>query len=340
MIGVKKNLTSLGEISIANEHPFSKGNNGFQISPRLQELMTYAGQLNCYEKCNEILKEFIAVDVSPAQVYRVTDTYGEQIGKEMEKTECTLTPVRKDDTLYAELDGSMVFIRNSGWKEAKVGRLFKASDSIRVDGKQGCISHSQYLAHLGDSKTFSGKMEELIELYGVSDHRLVFLSDGAAWIKNWIEDAFPNAISILDYFHASDHLYSFTGSYFKNEEVAKKWAEEQQELLLESKVATVIDNIKALAGTGNEAADNLIAYYESNIDRMDYKRYKQIGCGIIGSGAIESAHRTVIQERMKKSGQRWSVKGAQNMLNLRVTKMNGQWQQIIKLVKINFKAAA
>jgi hypothetical protein len=306
----------------------------------MQELMTYAGQLNCYEKCNEILKEFIAVEVSAAQVYRVTDTYGEQIGKEMENTECTLTPVRKDDVLYAELDGSMIFVRKKGWKETKAGRIFKASDSIRVDGKQGCISHSQYLAHLGDCKTFSDKMEDLIELYGVLDHRLVFLSDGAPWIKNWIEDAFSNAISILDYFHASEHLYAFTESYFKDKEVAKKWAKEQQELLLESKVVTVIENIKALAGTGNEAADNLIDYYQSNIERMDYKRYKQIGCGIIGSGAIESAHRTLIQERMKKSGQRWSEEGAQNMLNLRVTKMNGQWSQIIKLVKTNFKAAA
>jgi len=337
MIGVKKNLTSFGQISVANSHPFSKGNNGFQISPRMQELMVYAGHLNCYEKCNEIIKEFTAVEVSAAQVYRVTDTYGEQMGKEMEKTECTLPPVRKADVLYAELDGSMIFVRKKGWKETKVGRLFKASDSIRIDGKPCCISHSQYL---GDSKTFTGRMEDLIESYGVLDHRLVFISDGAPWIKNWIEDAFPNAISILDYFHAVEHLYSFTESYFKDNKAAKKWAKKQEELLLEGKVAIVIKRIKNLAGTGNEAANKLIEYYQSNIDRMDYKRYKQIGCGIIGSGAIESAHRTLIQERMKKSGQRWGEDGAQNMLNLRVTRMNEQWSRIIELAKINFKAAA
>ena len=70
---------------------------------------------------------------------------------------------------------------------------------------------------------------------------------------------------------------------------------------------------------------------------MDYKKYKQIGCGIIGSGAIESAHRTVVQKRMKQSGQRWSSAGAQNMLNLRVTYMNERWDNVIKLVKTNFK---
>jgi len=73
---------------------------------------------------------------------------------------------------------------------------------------------------------------------------------------------------------------------------------------------------------------------------MDYRYYKNIGAGIIGSGAIESAHRTVVQKRMKQSGQRWSYEGAQNMLNLRVIRMNRQWGKITKMVKTNFKRAA
>lgn len=69
-------------------------------------------------------------------------------------------------------------------------------------------------------------------------------------------------------------------------------------------------------------------YYSSNAYQIDYSRYKKIGAGIIGSGAIDpiaigSAHRTVVQKRMKQSGQRWSYEGAQNMLNLRVIRMNG-----------------
>jgi len=56
-------------------------------------------------------------------------------------------------------------------------------------------------------------------------------------------------------------------------------------------------------------------------------------CGIIGSGAIESAHRTVIQKRMKLSGQRWSITGAENMLRLRVISMNKQWAKVVDLLK-------
>jgi hypothetical protein len=306
----------------------------------MQELMIFAGHSSCYEKSNEVLEKYLSVKVSAVQIYRVTDLYGEQIGKEMDSKECSLTPLRQDDTLYVESDGSMVLTRKEGWKEVKAGRIFKASDSIRVDGKPGYISHSQYMAHLGDHKTFCNQMEDLIESYNAKDSRLVFLSDGAPWIKNWVEDAFPNAISVLDFYHASEHLYGFVEQFFKDKEKGSKWAKAQKELLLNSKVAQVIKNVRRKAGSDNKAANNLIDYYNSNINRMDYKRYKQIGCGIIGSGAIESTHRTLIQERMKLSGQRWSKKGAQNMLNLRVTNMNGQWNKIIKLVKINFKVAA
>ncbi len=306
----------------------------------MQELMIFAGQCSCYEKSQETIKRFLSVSVSPAQVYRVTDLYGQQIAKEVDFNERSLTPVDKDDTLYVETDGSMVLTREEGWKEIKAGRIFKASDSIRIDGKPGYISHSQYAAHLGDHKTFSTQMEKVIDSYCVKKEKLIFISDGASWIKNWIEDAFPDAVSVLDFYHASEHLHDFVEHVFKDKEAGKKWAVEQKELLLNSKVDDVIGNIKSKAGPDNKEAKKLIDYYSSNANRMDYKKIKQLGCGIIGSGAIESTHRTLIQERMKLSGQRWSKTGAQNMLNLRVTNMNGQWNKIIKLVKTNFKAAA
>lgn len=73
---------------------------------------------------------------------------------------------------------------------------------------------------------------------------------------------------------------------------------------------------------------------------MKYQEYVKIGCGIIGSGAIESAHKTLVQKRMKQSGQRWTWKEAQHMLNLRVVRKNNDWNKIIELSKATLKAAA
>jgi hypothetical protein len=338
MISVKKNLTTLGQVTISNDHSFSKGHNGFQISGLMQELMVYAGHLDCYQRSNEIINKFLSVKVSASQVYRVTDLYGEQIGKTTLPDERTLTPVRKDESLYVEADGGMILTRKDDWKEVKVGRIFKSGDCIRASGKPGYISHSQSKAHLGDSRAFSAQMDHLIDSYAIPQGRLIFISDGAPWIKNWIEDAYPGAVSVLDFYHAVEHLYGFGEKYFKDKGKLIMWAKKQSDLLLDSKVTTVIKNVEKL--DNSKDAKSLIEYYKTNQNRMDYKKYKQIGAGIIGSGAIESAHRTVVQKRMKLSGQRWSKKGAQNMLNLRVTSMNEKWDKVIALTKMNFKLAA
>ncbi len=76
----------------------------------MQELLVYVGQLECYEKCPEILEKTISIEVGHSQVHRVADTYG----KELEKTIATtriLPPLNSKEVLYAEVDGSMIFTR-------------------------------------------------------------------------------------------------------------------------------------------------------------------------------------------------------------------------------------
>src|SRR3954471_11961845 len=105
-----KKLTRFGKISISNKHPFSKAVNGFQISPRMQELMVYAGQLDCYERCNEVIREFTDVEVSTTQIYRLTDKYGTQIEAEVSK-EAVLSSLKQQEALYVQADGSMLQTR-------------------------------------------------------------------------------------------------------------------------------------------------------------------------------------------------------------------------------------
>ncbi len=134
---------------------------------------------------------------------------GEQLGKDKELLERNITPLQQEEVLYVGVDGSMVFTRDDGRKEVKLGQLFKSGNCIDPNGNTRWIRHSQYMALLGDSKTFTGQMDELIASYGVQGNPFVFLLDGATWISNWVEDTFPDAIAMLDYFHASEHLYQF-----------------------------------------------------------------------------------------------------------------------------------
>ena len=122
-IGVKKTLTKFGYIEINNQHQFSSGINGFQISPLLQELLVYFGQLECYEKCPEILEKTIGIEVGHSQVHRVADTYGKELEKTIATTR-TLPPLNSEEVLYAEVDGSMIFTRDDDWKEVKLDKAF------------------------------------------------------------------------------------------------------------------------------------------------------------------------------------------------------------------------
>jgi 3'-phosphoadenosine 5'-phosphosulfate sulfotransferase (PAPS reductase)/FAD synthetase len=110
-------------------------------------------------------------------------------------------------------------------------------------------------------------------------------------------------------------------------------------LLLESQTQLVIENIQSTEGKEKDKKE-LINYYQNNIDKIYYKRYRQIGCDIIGLGAIESAHRTVIQKRIKLSEQHWNKNGSQNMLQLRIISMNKPWHKVIDRLKDHTKMAA
>ena len=74
----------------------------------------------------------------------------------------------------------------------------------------------------------------------------------------------------------------------------------------------------------------LIGYYTNHQKRMQYHIFKEKGL-VIGSGAIESAHKDVLQKRLKLYGQRWTKKGLQKVAQLRVAYKSNQWNQITKL---------
>jgi hypothetical protein len=154
--------------------------------------------------------------------------------------------------------------------------------------------------------------------------RLIFLTDRATWIREWIADHYPPSRSIPDLFHVMEHLYQFAGKAFPLSPPAKAlWCELQKKLLPTSQVETVISNI-ASSKTGEKDRKQLTAYYQNNKKRMKYARYRTVGCGIIGSDAIEFTHRTVMQKKMKLSGQCWSADGVKHMLRLRIISMNRQ----------------
>jgi hypothetical protein len=121
-----------------------------------------------------------------------------------------------------------------------------------------------------------------------------------------------------------------------------KWIDKQVLRLLNDKVKSVIEEIKKMTLSGQTkiiAQRKTLTYYEKNQNRMLYKTYRDRGL-LIGSGPIESAHRFVLQKRMKQSGQKWTKKGGQAVANLRIFHLNNQWQTVVDLINKDTSKAA
>ena len=111
---------------------------------------------------------------------------------------------------------------------------------------------------------------------------------------------------------------------------AHQWVEERLKRLLEGKVDAVIRGLRyqatqrGLKGEKRKTVRGAAEYFERNRDRMKYDEYLAAGYPI-GSGVVEGACRHLVKDRMERTGMRWLPSGAQAMLDLRATYLNGEW---------------
>lgn len=277
------------------------------------------------------------------QIHRLTNTYGELseglVGESDSQT--LLSTLQEEEVVYVQADGSMVLTREDKWQEVKVGRIFKQSALTRLSDKRQELSASLYAAYLGGHIDFIKSFEEQIDVFDGLGSNLVFLTDGAAWMRLWISESYPNATQILDYTHGVEHIATWLEFAEKDKTTRKQHLATYKKMLLEQGVTPVIQHIEqtiVTLKTVEEERRKVLNYLNNNAYRMNYPQYiKQNLC--IGSGAIEASHRTVVQQRMKRSGQRWTEKRVQNMLNLKVANLSGKWDNIVDLIR-NYKKAA
>ena len=333
----KKLQTRFGKIEIKESHRYSESVNGYRISPYLQERLVLSGQSEVYNLCTELISKFLRIETNDMQIHRVTNTYGElSAGLVGESESASLKKgLEKDERVYVEADGSMVLTREDKWKEVKVGRIFKESSLLQVSEKRREVRESLYAAHLGGHEDFLAKFEPMVDALDSLQSNLVFVTDGASWLRLWISDNYPKALQVLDFTHATDHISDWLN--YVEKESTKRQTEFHiyKKLLLETGVAAVIDRVEKTPmrlKTEEEERRKLLNYLNTNAYRMNYPQYIEQGI-CIGSGAIEAAHRTIVQKRMKLSGQRWSEKRVQNMLNLKVANLSGSWDKIVNIIR-------
>ena len=160
--------------------------------------------------------------------------------------------------------------------------------------------------------------------------KVVQLGDGALWIRGIGDEQFPDAIQIVDLFHALEYLWDVGKLVYGTGEVVSRWFEIQKDELKEGDVEKVIAAIKRLKTPNQsvpvqEEIEGTVHYFETNRDRMKYAEWIKEGL-FVGSGVIEAGCKTIVGRRLKQSGMRWTVKGANEIIALRCCQISGQWE--------------
>ncbi len=138
---------------------------------------------------------------------------------------------------------------------------------------------------------------------------------------------------ILDLFHVLEYLWKAAAAFYPaGSPGAEQWVSQQLLALLQGQVSRVAASLRqsatkrGLRGPRRQAVDTAARYFLNNKEVMRYHEYLRLGVPI-GSGAAEGACRNLIQDRLERTGMRWSVDGAEAVIQLRATELSGDWEE-------------
>jgi len=316
--------------------------NGF--SPALIRLASRAAAREGYEAASQDLLEIAGIAIDGRQIQRLANVAGPQIGSQLEagKIDDT-TPV---PILYVEVDGTgvpMVADELAGRKgkqpdgtaktrEAKLCATFTQTKCDERGLPQRDYNSTTYVGSFESAEAFGLRARREAQRRGAGRaDKIVFLGDGAIWLWELKRVNFPNAIEILDLFHALEHVDELCKGLFPSASEAKEKTTTWFEMLKNDEVAGVIAAArKRLLELGPLPAENTletqIGYFERNQHRMLYKTYREAGL-FYGSGVIEAGCKAVIGQRLKNSGMFWTESGATSVINLRCALKGNRWNE-------------
>jgi hypothetical protein len=295
------------------------------------------GADHAFGKVNEKLKEHYGIEMPGSAARKVTEYHAKEISGRSDLEKKAMVSAKR---VIAECDGSMVPV---------VETQLPVGESKGDRRKNKVLSWKEArltLAHAEGSTTpcFAGTMESVevagqqlkscvVQVGGDKDTQVHCVGDGAVWIANQVEEQFgANGTYLIDFYHLCEYLSA--ASLSCGGDNASAWLTEQKACMKESRFSEVLEALHPFIEPTSvqESAAPVRAcyrYIQNRPEQFDYKRAQEQGLPI-GSGEVESAHRYVIQKRLKLAGAWWDVANAKNMINLRTCRANQLWDDYWK----------
>jgi hypothetical protein len=347
----KKNVywqTRYGKIEVV-EQIFRQGSSGPEIRP-----FTRSAEVVC-RGCSEPLQRAIVDFGADTPAARIPQKLKEHYGIEVSASTCWPIVLRHAETiderpktaaqiperdgvaqLIGEIDGSMIPVvetaapndqspqvdrrktRQVGWKEARLSLVHAPGSVTPVFG-----------ASVGPPEEAGETLLRAAIQAGLGRNtKIHVVGDGAGWIADQVDEQFGlQGEFLVDLYHVCDYLVA-AGKTIAGTE-PRAWLETQKERLKQNRLQDVVAELQPFLedDTVSDANAPVRAAHRYLTNRPGQFNYQDaLVAGLpIGSGEVESAHRYVIQDRLKRAGAWWKLKNAKHMLALRVCRANQDW---------------
>jgi hypothetical protein len=228
------------------------------------------------------------------------------------------------------VDGAYVPLIGGEWAEVRTVVIGEVTTASLRACNEVHTQHLSYFSRMTDAETFGELAEVEMRRRGVSQAQAVCaVTDGAPWIQGFLDVHRPDALRILDFPHAAQHLGLLVEALTQAGVRLPTRTLERSLHVLKHRGPTLLlrwcerlpDAIKTL-----EAIQKQLDYFRKRISLMNYPAYQQQGWPI-GSGMVESANKLVVQARLKGAGMHWQPAHVNPMLALRSAICNERWDE-------------
>jgi len=317
-------------------------------SPLVRYWSDLLGTVAPFDEATSTLEKIRGIHLSKRQIELSTESLGAKITKAHNED---IKDIRLNDkgevppavinlnlnterTVYIETDGCHINT-NDDWKECKTFMLFELE---KISEEERKLKNKFYYSTMKDINEIKRQLKYHMERYcGKEEVKIVCIGDGAKWIWNIMAELFPKGdypsgiIEIVDWYHAKEKIVEIKNEIFGDTKKGKEFLEECESFLAKGNVEVVEQLLEQLKDkqelrSRKEFIDEKLKYFMNNKEKMRYEMYKEKGL-CIGSGAIESANKYVVQRRLKQAGMKWDEENANYMAHLRAEYINGEFEK-------------
>ncbi len=315
----------------------------------MRRVLAVVGGETSFERGRLLLAELAGIAVSSKAVERQSEAIGTDIAARADSArrqaalaEFPLQQGAALPTLYIEMDGTGIPVTPA---EA-AGRPGKqAATATTREVKLGCVFTQAGFDAQGrpvrdpDSTTYTGAIEDAAafgrRIYHEAwqrglhrSRRQVVIGDGAAWVWNLSHIYFPNAVEIVDLYHAREHLWALGRTLFPlDRQQRRRWVQRRKKQLDEGRIEHLIRSLRSTPTDTLEQHEEVRVesnYFEGHAERMRYAEFRRQNL-FVGSGVVEAGCRTLAGARLKRSGMFWTVKGANAIIALRCAQLSNRF---------------